>query len=107
MKNKIREKFLKLRKNNYFEFKKNHKKFILKNIKIIIKKKNLKKIGFYYPVNFEINITPIISSLRSKSIKTYLPVVEKNNKMNFREWKKYDPLCVNRFGILEPDKKNQ
>ena len=27
--------------------------------------------------------------------------------MNFREWKKYDPLCVNRFGIVEPDKKNQ
>jgi 5-formyltetrahydrofolate cyclo-ligase len=107
MKNKIREKFLKLRKNNYFELNGNHKKFILKNIKNIIKKTNLKKIGFYYPVNFEINITPIISSLRSKSIKTYLPVVEKNNKMNFREWKKYDPLCVNRFGILEPDKKNQ
>jgi len=33
MKNKIREKFLKLRKNNYFELNNNHKKFILKNIK--------------------------------------------------------------------------
>jgi type III secretory pathway component EscV len=43
MKNKIRDKFLKLRKNNYFELNNNHKKFILKNIKNIIKKTNLKK----------------------------------------------------------------
>jgi hypothetical protein len=39
MKNKIREKFLKLRKNNYFELNNNHKKFILKNIKTSLKKR--------------------------------------------------------------------
>ena len=31
-----------------------------------------------------------------------LPIVEKNNSMNFYQWKKNDVLTVNEFGILEP-----
>ena len=33
-----------------------------------------------------------------------LPVVEKNNLMNFYQWKKNDVLAVNEFGMLEPIK---
>ena len=33
-----------------------------------------------------------------------LPVVDKNNLMNFFSWKKRDLLFVNEFGILEPAK---
>ena len=31
-----------------------------------------------------------------------LPVIEKNNKMNFFSWKKNCVLLVNNYGILEP-----
>ena len=33
-----------------------------------------------------------------------LPVIGKNNKMNFFTWKKNNILLVNKFGILEPIK---
>ena len=33
-----------------------------------------------------------------------LPVIDKNNHMNFFSWKKNDVLFVNEFGILEPAK---
>ena len=33
-----------------------------------------------------------------------LPVIDKNNLMNFFSWKKNEVLFVNKFGILEPEK---
>jgi 5-formyltetrahydrofolate cyclo-ligase len=33
-----------------------------------------------------------------------LPVIEKNNTMNFFSWKKNDTLLVNKYGMLEPIK---
>ena len=33
-----------------------------------------------------------------------LPVIDKNNHMNFFSWKKNDVLFINKFGILEPTK---
>ena len=35
----------------------------------------------------------------------FLPVIEKNNKMSFFSWKKNNVLLVNKFGMLEPEKK--
>ena len=35
-----------------------------------------------------------------------LPIVEKNNSMNFFPWKKNEVLQVNKFGMLEPIKSN-
>ena len=34
----------------------------------------------------------------------FLPVIEKNNQMNFFMWKKNQVLLVNKFGTLEPVK---
>lgn len=107
MKNKIREKFIKIRKNNYFELSENNKNFISKNIKKICTHKKIKRLGFYYPINYELDIISIISKINIKGLKSFLPVVEKNNKMSFREWKRNEPFFVNRFGILEPNKKNR
>ena len=107
MKKKIRDKFLKLREKKYFDLDKKNQSFFSNQITKICKNHKVKKIGFYYPINYEVDIVSIVSKIKIKNLKPFLPVVEKNNKMNFREWKKYDPLCVNRFGILEPDKKNQ
>ncbi len=107
MKQKLREKFLTIRRNNYFKLSEKNKKFFLENIKNICLKNNIKKLGFYYPINYEVNLIPVVLKIRIKDLKIFLPVVEKENKMNFKLWKTYEPFCVNRFGILEPNRKNK
>ena len=37
-----------------------------------------------------------------KNFKVSLPVIKKENQMNFYEWSKRDPLKINKFGIPEP-----
>ena len=100
---KLRKKYLKIRKENYFEV---DKKFFSPLLKLI--KKNIKKkpiiIALYYPSNFELNILKVLE-LKYFSNKTILlPVAEKNNLMKFYPWKKNDVLTVNEFGMLEPIK---
>lgn len=107
MKKKIREKFLKIRKNKYFELNEKNKSFISSEIKKICIQKKISRLGFYYPINFEIDIVKVISKIKIKNLKVYLPVVEKKNLMSFREWKSSEPFYVNRFGILEPNKNNK
>ena len=107
MKKKIREQFLKIRKNKYFELNEKNKSFISSEIKKICIQKKIRRLGFYYPINFEIDIVKVISKIKIKNLKVYLPVVEKNNSMSFREWKSSEPFYVNRFGILEPNKNNK
>jgi len=40
--------------------------------------------------------------LEKQNYKISLPIVRKNNQMNFYEWSKKDPLKINKFGIPEP-----
>jgi len=102
-KSKLRKKYLKIRKKNYFEI---DKKFFSPLYKLI--KKNIKKksiiIALYYPSNFELNILKVLELKYFSDQKILLPVAEKNNLMNFYQWKKYDVLTVNKFGMLEPVK---
>jgi 5-formyltetrahydrofolate cyclo-ligase len=107
MKKKIRDKFLKLREIKYFDLDKKNQSFFSNQITKICKNHKVKKIGFYYPINYEVDIVSIVSKIKIKNLKPFLPVVEKNNKMSFREWKTLEPFYVNRFGILEPNKKNK
>ena len=100
-KSKLRKKYLKIRKENYFEI---DKKFFSPLLKLI--KKNLKKksiiIALYYPSNFELNVLKVLELKYFSHQSILLPVAEKNNLMNFYQWKKNDILTVNEFGILEP-----
>ena len=99
-KSKLRSKILKLRKKkfnknlkinceNFFSFFQKHKF-------------NLKNLGGYYPSNFEIDDLEILEFLEKKNYKISLPIVKKNNQMNFHSWSKKDPLTINKFGIPEP-----
>ena len=99
-KSKIRSNILKFRKKNFN-----------KNLKINLDKfisflktniQNAKKIGGYYPSNYEIDDLEILDVLDKKNFKISLPIVKKNNQMNFYSWSKKDPLKVNKFGIPEP-----
>ena len=102
-KSKLRKKYLKIRKENYFEIDKNIFSPLYKLIKKNIKKKSI-IIALYYPSNFELNVLKVLD-LKYFTVQTILlPVAEKNNLMNFYQWKKNDVLTVNQFGILEPIK---
>ncbi len=107
MKQKLREHFIKKRKISYFELNNKNKIFIANHIQKICLKHKIKKLGIYYPINYEINILFVINKIRIKKLKTCLPVIEKNNNMSFKEWKIQEPFTVNRFGILEPNNKNK
>ena len=103
LKSKIRKKILKLRKLKN-----------LKNIQLdfssvfnILKKYNLKNktIGGYYPINYEVDDLQILKKLENKKVQISLPVITRNNEMNFYSWSFSDILNLNRYGIPEPQKK--
>jgi len=99
-KSKIRSNILKFRKKNFNKnLKINLDKFI-SFLKINIQ--NARKIGGYYPSNYEIDDLEILDVLEKKNFKISLPIVKENNQMNFYGWSKKDPLKVNKFGIPEP-----
>ena len=99
-KSKIRSKILKFRKKN---FNKNLKINLDKFISFLkMNVSNARKIGGYYPSNYEIDDLEILDVLDKKNFKISLPIVKKNNQMNFYSWSKKDPLKVNKFGIPEP-----
>ena len=102
-KSKLRKKYLKIREENYFEIDKKFFSPLLKYIKKNIKKKSI-KIALYYPSNFELNILKFLENDFMKNKNVLLPVIERKNIMNFYQWKKNQPLFVNKFGILEPEK---
>jgi len=103
IKSKIRKKILYIREKN------NNKNLKFPFIKIIkeIKKKITKNkiIGGYYPVNFEIDILKILELLEKKiGVQISLPVIKKNNEMDFYSWSTKSLLKLNKFGIPEPEK---
>ena len=104
-KNQIRKRILKRRK------KFNSQNIPIKSQKILNFLKNLKfkqkVIGCYYPINFEANIIELIKKLQNANYLVGLPIMSKNFDMNFYEFKKNDPLIVNKIGIPEPTKKKK
>ena len=107
MKQKLRADFLKIRKKKYFELNVKNKIFLAKQIKKLCIQNKINKLGFYYPVNYEINIVSVIIRIQTKKLQICLPVIKKKNNMSFKEWTTQEPLIVNKFGILEPGNKNK
>ncbi len=100
LKKKLRNKILIRRKNDFKSV--NFKYYLLKNI---LKKLNLlenKKIGAYFPINYEIDCLGILKQLEKSGYKISLPITRKGNKMDFFEWSSEDPLLIGKFGIPEP-----
>ena len=99
-KSKIRSKILKLRKNNSNkDLKINSDKFLFF---LNTNKHNLKNLGGYYPSNFEIDDLEILRLLEKKNFKILLPIIKKNNQMDFFKWSNNEPLKINKYGIPEP-----
>ena len=98
-KSQIRKKILKIRKN---DFNRNLKINTNKFISFLEKNMNNNIIGGYYPFNHEIDDLEILDLLENKNFKISLPIVRKNNQMDFFKWSINDPLKINKFGIPEP-----
>ena len=74
-------------------------------LKILKKNRIIKGIvGGYFPVNYEMDDLNILKELESKKFKISLPVVKKNNKLDFYRWSSKDSLQLNQYGIPEPIK---
>jgi len=104
-KNILRKKILVYRKNNYRIV--DLKYSLLKNI---LKKFNLlknKKIGAYFPINYEIDCLEILKQLEKSGHKISLPITKKGNKMDFFEWSFKEPLLIGKIGIPEPYSKKK
>ena len=98
-KSKIRSKIIDLRKKN---FNKNFQINLDKFFSFLKTKSNLKNLGGYYSSNYEIDDLEILDFLEKKNYKISLPIIKKNNQMNFFKWSKNDPLKINKYGIPEP-----
>ena len=102
----LRKKFILDREKRYLK----SKKFNFDPIFSLIKKKFLKKkitIAGYYPASYEVNILKFLEKASKKKIKISLPVITSSKSMNFKLWTFNEPLFINKFGILEPNKTNK
>ena len=99
-KSQIRNKIIKIRKK---KFDKDFKIDLVNFIYFLkIDKLNFKSICGYYPSNYEIDDLDILDLLEKKNFKVSLPIIKKDNQMNFYSWSRNDPLKINKFGIPEP-----
>ena len=99
-KSQLRKKILKIRKNNFNK----NLKININNFVPFLKSNtdSAYNLGGYYPSNYEIDDLEILDLLEKKNFKISLPVIRKNNQMDFFKWSNNDPLKINKFGIPEP-----
>ena len=98
-KNSIRKKMKILRRKNY-SLDENAPWKAAKNFFFNIKE-NIKSIGLYWPMLYELDTRPLIKLLLEKKIDIYLPVISAN-KLKFFQWKLNDFLTYNKLKFYEP-----
>ncbi len=104
-KSKLRSKILRLRR---YKFKEQFKINIIKIFRILKHNKiDLNSVGGYYPCNNEIDDLEILNNFRKRKVIVSLPIIKKNNQMDFFEWSKNNPLKINQYGIIEPISKKK
>ena len=101
-KEKLRKKFLSLRKKKYFDVPSEKFNQLINYIKRRYKVKKKIFIALYYPSNYEINILKVLKNLNKSNIKFLLPKIQKANILKFLEWNDRDLLIINKYGIPEP-----
>ena len=102
-KNSIRKKINILRRKNY-SLDENASRKAAKNFFFYFKK-NIKSIGLYWPMLYELDTRPLIKLLVEKKIDIYLPCVS-SNQLKFFQWKLNDTLIFNRLKFYEPKQKS-
>ena len=64
-------------------------------------KENIKSIGLYWPMSYELDTRPLIKLLLEKQIDIFLPSVS-SNQLKFFQWKLNDILIFNNLKFYEP-----
>ena len=105
IKDRLRKKFLTLRKKNYFSVSKEKFDKLINYIKKKNKSKKYFSIALYYPSNYEIDVLKILSDLKKPRAKLLLPKIKDGNLLKFVEWDTKDILIANKYGIPEPAEK--
>ena len=95
----LRKKLILLRKKKFKKFKNIYPKIL--NI-IKYDDLNVKTIGAYYPINYEVDCLPVLKKLFEESFSISLPIIGKSNQMNFFNFSSDTLLKVNHMGIPEP-----
>ena len=101
-KNIIRKKMKLLRRKNY-SLDENAPWKAAKNFFFYLKE-NIKTIGLYWPMPYELDTRPLINLLLQKKIEVYLPSIF-SNQLIFTKWQLNDALEYNRLKFYEPRKK--
>ncbi len=102
----LRKNILNIRKKNY----KNYLKIKYLLLISLFKKLNIfknKKIGGYFPINYEFDCFEILKKLEKAGYKISLPITKKKSRMDFFEWSFNEPLVIGKFGIPEPFKRKK
>jgi len=98
-KEKLRRRFLLLRKKRHFFPDVN---FFKPLIQLMNRKRN-KSISLYYPSNYEVDTRKLFEILKlRKGLITSLPIISPKRTMKFIKWEFAEPLQVNSYGFLEP-----
>ena len=101
-KDQLRKKYLKIRKNKYFEVKNDYFKPLFLFLKKKFKKRKI-YLSFYYPTNYEVNIIKFLRIIeKNNNIISLLPVIVSEDSIKFSKWNIFDTLKVNKYGMLEP-----
>ena len=53
-------------------------------------------------LNIQETFVLALQNHKKKNFKVSLPIIKKDNHMNFYSWSRNDPLKINKFGIPEP-----
>ena len=97
----LRKSFLLQRRKKHSTVKKFNYNLIFRLIRKHFQSKKI-TIGGYYPSNYEVNILKFLEKASEKKFRISLPAIKFPNKMSFKSWIFKEPLCINKFGILEP-----
>ena len=104
----LRAKYIFLRRKKANKIKNFDFSSVLSLIKRLFTSNQKIYVAGYYPSDYEVNVLNLISKISNlKNFHTLLPKIEKNFEMNFIGWKYNEPLCLNRYGIPEPNKKRK
>ena len=97
-KSKLRRKITSLRKKNFQENLKINSSKLIKFLRD--NKLKTKIVGGYYPCNHEIDDLEVLNLFSKNKKIISLPIIKKNNQMDFYEWSKDNPLKITNTGLL-------
>ena len=101
-KSTIRKKMKKLRKKKYV-VNETAPWDAAKNFFFYFNKTNIKKIGLYWPIQYELDTRPLIKLLLEKKISVSLPSIL-SNQIKFLNWNLNDALIFNQLKFYHPKK---